>query len=347
MDGVLPNECLVVQPFQAFLSIADIRSLSNFLGLPPFVDSTAHMDTILAKAQGLPRVLIAQTEIQLYVSRFTQALDGSNDPTARLAYITMFDRDLERVRGTFQDIWTEEIELNLLTAKLYLYSNSFVAGKPSLFHEVNGSHSDSSARVIIVSGLATAVRYVQAFSRLDQSATSPFSTGAAQPTVGQLNRQTHVPHHYFRTLAFSTFFLLKYLAVASDASESDKELAKNHLEIAHNIFRSFPDSKEHIGVAGTLDALKKTNVAKESKVSTRLGASIFYEALLNFSQLEKAKAAAAKDSLESAPGNLGSIVTEEDQSARDAYLIAEYLNANWDMPWDTNFFDMGMEYLDQ
>jgi len=316
--------------------------MSTFLGLPPFVDSTAHMDDILTKTKGLPRVLTAQTDIQLHAARFTQALDGASDPATRLGYINLFDRDLERVRGTFQDTWTEEAELNLLSAKLYLYSHSFIAGQPSLFLGAGGSsHLDSSARVILMDGLSTVVRYIHAFSQLDQSALSPFSAGASQPTNSQVNRQLHLPHHYFRTLAFSAFFLLKFLAIAPDATESDKILARNNLTTAHGIFMAYPYSKETRGVAMTIETLGKTNVAREGKVQTRLGASIFYDALLNFSQLEKAKAAAAKDNLERAEGNLDSTVGGE-PFVGGMDLTAEYLSANWDMLWETNFFDMGM-----
>jgi hypothetical protein len=251
----------------------------------------------------------------------------------------MFDRDLERVPGTFQDIWDAETELNLLSAKLYLYSHSFVAGKPSVFSGVSGSHLESSSRIILVSGLSTAIRYVHSFSKLDQSVLSTLSTEGSQSSAGQSNRQLHVPHHYFRTLAFSAFFLLKFLAIAPEATESDKTLARNHLTTIHSIFMSYPgDFVEHKAVAMTIETLGKANVASNAKVQTRLGASILYDGLLTFGQLEKAKAAAGKDTeIVSARDNPE--ISEEDQAARDNFLLTEFLNSNWESLWDTNFFD--------
>jgi hypothetical protein len=143
-------------------------------------------------------------------------------------------------------------------------------------------------------------------------------------------------------MAFTAFFLLKFLAIAPDASESDKILARNSLSTVHGIFMSYPDSKEHFGVAMTIEILSKTNAANEGKVQTRLGASILYDGLLNFGQLEKARAAAAKENIETASKTMESAVSEIDQTVHDTEFMTEFLNANWETLWDTNFFDMGI-----
>jgi hypothetical protein len=322
--------------------MTNVTSLSTWLGLPPFVDATAHMDSILTKSSGgLPKVLLAQTDIQLYVARFTQALDGATEPAARIAYINMFDRDLERVRGTHHDAWADFIELSLLGAKLYLYSHSFVAGKPTLFPGKKDAHIDSSAKIILMSGLSTAMQYARCFSQLNQSVSSSFDNESSPFSTSSSNLMFYTPHYYSRTLAFTGFFLLKFLAIAQDDADSDKALAREHLAMIINYFKSFPDSKEYAGVAMTFQTLGRANLGTGSKVQTRLGASIIYDGLLNLTQLEKAKATAAQENLDTVFEDMDITISPADQEARETYLMTEFLNANWDMPWETNFFDMG------
>lgn len=62
MDDGVPDRCLVRS------NLSDDRnrkinaySMSRFLGIPPFVDATPHMDQILANKGGLPQTIAAQT----------------------------------------------------------------------------------------------------------------------------------------------------------------------------------------------------------------------------------------------------------------------------------------------
>ena len=329
-------------------SKANDHRVSTFLGIPPFIDASPHMDAILAKPTGLPKVMVAQTDIQLHVARFTLALDGVMEPSSKAIHLNMFERELERLRSTFEPIWTGDTELNIIGAKLYLYGHLFVARKSEDSSMQNPHHliGDSSSRRILYSGLAAAVSYIHSFSELqlpESSPMSPETPSSASPLVA--NREWYYPHHYWKNLCFASFFLLKFLAVASDATEADQELARNHLTTAYNIFMGYPNNKEAVGVAKTIELLVQTNaIQAEGKVATRLGASIIYDSLLTFSQLEKARHAGKLDMSEQEhPAAVQTVLTPVGESFESNFSLADFLNADWNLAWETNFFDMGMD----
>ncbi|KAK3389577.1 hypothetical protein B0H63DRAFT_463977 [Podospora didyma] len=346
--------------------------LSSFLGLPPFIDATPHMDDILGNPSGLPKVIVAQTDIQLHVARFTRALDSSMDGAAKVMYINMFERDLDRLRTTFESTWTGNVEFNLIGAKLYLYSHIFVARKRSQSdrdsRRSNGARSlllDPGSSKIIYSGLSSAVSYIHSFSELSRVAMSTpasisESPGAFLPHGS--NAQMYYPHHYWRTMALAAFYLLKFLALAPDVPVAEQELARNHLTMAHSNLMMYASSVEHTATAKTFELLLRTaGMPAEGKVNTRLGASIIYDGLLTFSQLQKARSAGKLDmdrmvgpEPPSQSAETSATTTGLDLSAaastpggydaafdNAAFSIAEFLNTDWDLPWYTNFFDFG------
>jgi hypothetical protein len=295
-------------------------------------------------------MIVAHTDIQLHVARFTRALDDTVDLSAKVMYINMFERDLERLRGTFQSTWGDDVELNLIGAKLYLYSHIFVARSKENYRVgkvVKPLLGDSGWRKIVYSGLSAAVSYIHAFSEQGRQASSP-SASSPIPLEEPVQLRCY-PHHYWRTLVLAAFYLLKFLALDSDSTETERELARNHLTTSYDTFMSYPNSIEHIAVAKTIEMLAKTSgIPAESKVNTRLGASIIYDALLTFSQLQKARSAGKLDREESEVSMIEATSgIPEDASQDDGFSIAEFLSTDWDLPWDTNFFDVGMETRDR
>jgi hypothetical protein len=319
--------------------------------MPPFIDATPHMDAILASPSGLPRVIVAQTDIQLHVARFTRALDHTGEATAKVMYINMFERDLERLRGTFESTWSNNLELNLTGAKLYLYSHIFVVrrqGSDTIGQNARALLEDSGSRKIIYSGLTAAVSYIHSFSEQTQSVPSPESCDTSPASsLPQTSQQMSYPHHYGRTLVLASFYLLKFLALAPDVPEAEQELARNHLTTSYNIFMSYT-TRESIATAKTIELLVKTaGIPAEGKVNTRHGASVIFDGLLTFSQLEKARNAGKLDRAEpETPALESTDVTPGYDGFDNGFSIAEFLNTDWNLPWDTNFFDMGMEMRD-
>ncbi|KAK3367407.1 hypothetical protein B0T24DRAFT_635799 [Lasiosphaeria ovina] len=381
--------------------------LSTFLGVPPFIDATPHMDAILANTSGLPKVIVAQTDIQLHVARFTRALDNAMELAAKVMYINMFERDLDRLRATFESTWSSNVELNLTSAKLYLYAHIFVSPKrgstgvemPPAGQSPHSLLADSGARKIIYSGLAAAVSYIHSFSEEQQAAlsppdatgvetgapwdASPAATATSAPSTSsppgppqKVNRQMYFPHHYWRSLVMASFFLLKFLAVAAAPgvggeaeAEAEQELARNHLATSYKTFMSYANSIEHVAVAKTLERLVQTaaGVPAEGKVNTRLGASVIFDGLLVFGQLEKARTAGMLElqaQMQMQTQTHQDHVQPQQQAETplffdsgaatpgyggfdNGFSIAEFLDSDWNLPWETNFFDMGMATQDR
>jgi len=307
------------------------------------------MDNILANPSGLPKIIVSHTDIQRHVARFTLALDSAADLGGKVTHINMFERDLERLRGSVESTWTHDVELNLTGARLYLYAHIFVGrrrGGGAAGQTGRQLLEDSGARNIVFAGLTAAVKYIHSFRGPEDVSESPST-----------NRHWSYPHHYWRTLALASFYLLKILALASDIPEAEQELARNHLTKAYDTFVSLPNLIETMAVAHTIELLVQTTtgVSTESKVSTRMGASIIYDGLLTFSQVQKAKSAGKlpQGETETAWPSIGSpeMSTTASTGGYDefegAFSLAEFLSADWELPWDANFFDIGSDVLDR
>jgi len=337
-------------------SPANRGSLGTFLGIPPFIDATPHMDAILANPSGLPKIIVNHTDIQRHVARFTLALESATDLGGKVMHINMFERDLERLRTSVESTWSNDMELNVTGARLYLYSHIFVgrrrgsgaAGQARLLLE------DSGSRTIIFSGLTTAVKYIHSFCGAGPSSdTSPGASSAPET-----HRHLSYPHHYWRTLVLASFYLLRILALASEIPAAEQELARNYLTKAYDIFLSYPNSIETLAVAKTIELLVQTTtgVPTENKVTTRLGASIIYDGLLTFSQVQKARSTGMlpqgePETVGPGVGSPGEMPMTPSIAAYDdfdgGFSLAEFLNTDWDLPWDANFFDIGSDVLDR
>jgi hypothetical protein len=300
------------------------------------------MDVVLATSHSVPRGIRAATEIQSQVARFTAALDSDSGLFARIQYISLFDQDLERIRLNFQDAWTPIIDLGFLGAKLYLYAHVFTQKRHNLRNfDSQILQNETQFKVIITSGFAAAVRFVYLISQpyVLNGSTLPDIT-SSEPTSMKENPHWRLPQHFYQKLALAAVFLVKFLVVASHSSDSDKDTARNHLTMAFDIFDTYPNSKVHHSIAKKIEIMSRTNSAGEGVTNSRLGANMLYDALIEATNIQRAKESASTGK---AGDIFNPISTAEAMDGDIPSDLAQYLNADWPMPWDT-FFDLDMDF---
>ena len=228
--------------------------------------------------------LSASADIERRIIPMILALDAASDSRTRMSLIEVFDRDLNQVQNTYERVWTEDLEIHLQGAKLFLYGFSISpVGKQNTSNKAyQADSSTTTLRIVIQLGLAAAVRIARVASRLKYYIVHVSGKGSPDGSGGLV----HPPKQHYRTLFFATVFLLWFLAIDIQASDADKELARNYTGAMHRLFLSFGASPEHLRVAKTIEALGSVPASvsaslSNSNVSGRLGASFMYTVLRN------------------------------------------------------------------
>ena len=85
------------------------------------------------------------------------------------------------------------------------------------------------------------------------------------------------PKRFNLAIAFATIFLAWFLAVDKEALDSDRQLARKHMDDVRQLYATFHHSQEHLTIGRKLESLTNTPVtAPRLTVSSRLGASFMY-----------------------------------------------------------------------
>ncbi len=79
--------------------------------------------------------------------------------------IRLFEQDLDNVQHKFQHAWTDETEINLQSAKLHLYALCFISQDFQSPDNITTGNA-ASFKLIVISGLAAAVRLIYVFSEI-------------------------------------------------------------------------------------------------------------------------------------------------------------------------------------
>jgi hypothetical protein len=245
----------------------------------------------MCRNPSIPRAFSAQVEIQRHVARYISALDMQSDPYSRCSITQLFDRDLDSIKSEFIDDWSGETEFNLLGAKLYLYAFCFAPRTVSPSSYLEQDHSLASSTIILRQGFSTVIRLVEVFSGFidlhpDESlaSTAPFKE----------DQRIFYPKVYYRTLFFAVCFLLFFLSNESGATKEDKATIQEQVDAIHQIFSNAPDSTEHRHAAKNIQALRNAITLgiqnSNNIVKTRLGASIFFNAIRATKELKRRNA---------------------------------------------------------
>jgi len=88
---------------------------------------------------------------------------------------------------------------------------------------------------------------------------------------------------------FAAVFLLKFLAIDIGASEWEKELAQNHVMLAHKLFNRYKVAGEQNRAAQMIELLGRMTRPGDGglklHVNDRFGASLLYDAILEVDQM--------------------------------------------------------------
>ena len=304
----------------------------------------------MCSSSDVPRHLQARADIQRHVVRYTTALDEAIDSRTQTSLIQLFDQDLGQTERAFQDVWSEDLDIELQGARLNLYSFSLIPTVPS---GDAGTYRpeplSSNTRVFLQLGLTAAVRMIQMSCRMNKPkipAMSPSQKDKYDP-AGLF----FYPKQHFRILAYAAIFLLWFLAVDAHASDSDKELAQNHVKAMHKLFMSFVGSSEHIRAAKTIELLGRmpNNMGEMStpRVFTRLGTNFMINALRNcmiYGNRPNLGSASPEPSSEASyeEDNGDRQMTTEPPRADDSYQMLQGMTGDWEFPfgvWNSDVYD--------
>ena len=259
--------------------------ISAWLGMPPPLSASSHIEVIaaLCKDSSIPRRYRARADIQKRVVQLTTSLDSPRlDFRTRHSLIKIYEQELDDVQGIYEDVWSDDLEIEWLGAKLYLFGTSFVS------HGTNANSIETespvlAAREVLQRGLAAAIGILDTISRMKLPPTARGENRSDSPDyIYQLG---FYPKHFFRIGGFANFFLLWFLAVDAQASPSDKELARTYITFTYRLMISFKQSPEHVRAGNAIEELARMPISSGQpsslRVNTRLGASFMYSYTLD------------------------------------------------------------------
>ncbi len=229
---------------------------------------------------------MVQVEIQRQVVQYSTSLAGDVDAGTASTLLNLFNNELDNLLNAYKNIWSARLEVQLLGAKLYLFSLclTVVTKRHGLVDGNTKSYAPNPARLPVQLGLPTAVSLIHNISSLNRESSTQQHSPA--PAV------VHYPKYYFRLVVFAVGFLMKFLSTNPGASQEDRELAISHITTAHQFFSSFSAGEDFARVAQVIEALAQN--LREDKdedsdpIKTRSGASLLYDIVKKFSNSNRA-----------------------------------------------------------
>ena len=256
--------------------------MSVWLGVPPHLSSPAQLNAIssTAKEPDVPLQFMVQIEIQRQVVQYSTSLAGDVDTGTVSTLLNLFNNELDNLLNASKGIWSARLEIQLLGAKLYLFSLclTVVTKRQNLTDAIAKSYVSDPARLPVQLGLPTAVSLIHNISSLNKDSPS-------QPHL-TASGVIHYPKFYFRLVVFAVGFLMKFLSANPNASQEDRELAISHITTAHQFFSSFPFGEDFVRVAQVIEVLANNLRADKEEASeavkSRSGASLLYDIIEKF-----------------------------------------------------------------
>ncbi|CAJ2503501.1 Uu.00g108950.m01.CDS01 [Anthostomella pinea] len=200
-------------------------SLSMHLGLPAMINTSADLVTIAAylNEYAIPRDFAAEIKLQVVITNFTNVLSNqSNDGTVDSSILQLLDRELDTLRVAFSDQWTRMLEYSVLVGKVHFHALVITRGRLGAMPR----------GILLKLALSASLRIIHL-------ANARFHEHVAEThglPVGK--RQKALPKHYFKGLAFTTGFLLRYFSLNITATAEEQQLAANHVVLSHTIFKA-------------------------------------------------------------------------------------------------------------
>ncbi|KAK9350149.1 hypothetical protein V1523DRAFT_115038 [Lipomyces doorenjongii] len=222
-------------------------------GLPIQLPIRLYLDTINAIVTSDDRSeLSALVLIHCHMANMVSGLEGSFDPLACSTLITLFERELEFIKTTFRQVWTAELEISLLGAKLCLYDLSLChIGRLSSSTRSSG-HLKPGELVILTYGLTAASRVIDIFNR-------PALDDSAANDMASFRLQICYPKRFFILMVHATLFMFRILGMPSELEKSDINMARRKVQIAINVHRRSirEPGDEHERAAALIEILSR------------------------------------------------------------------------------------------
>ncbi|KAI0551824.1 hypothetical protein F4679DRAFT_572120 [Xylaria curta] len=200
-------------------------SLSMHLGLPAMIDSSSELARVNTCLQEypIPREFAGEVKLQAIITDFTNVLSHTaNDGAIDSSILHLLDRELDGLRMSYPDQWPRLLEYNTLIAKLQMYVSV-----------ISRDRVGSTARdVLLKLSFSTSLRIIYLANARHHE--NPSENHGAST----LQQERASPKVYFRGLAFTTAFLLRYFALNSIASAEEQQLAANHVVLSYSILTS-------------------------------------------------------------------------------------------------------------
>lgn len=327
-------------------------SQSSWLGISPPLNSAPHLDTIASfcKDESIPRWMRAKVDVQRRVVQFTIQLDTTLDVRTRYSLINVFEQYLDRARETFGSVWSQELEVDYLGAKLYLYGIAFV-NSPNRLGYVPVEGPGILARNILQRGLTAAVRLCHTVCNMNFDKI-PVPGSHSERLSSYTYQLSWYPKRFNLAVAFATIFLAWFLAVDKQALDTDRQLARKYMDDVRKMYASFHHSQEHLNLGRKLENLDTLPMtAPKLTVSSRLGASFMYSYNFMYRYLKSVDSGQEKSrrdqphdgASDSVPASSSKMTAGKQNMMRESDVEAPQslidensplsLPDSWDMPW--------------
>jgi len=283
---------------RTWLQIFQLNTLiSTRVGVPhPLADEPSlrnitqiTMDTAISKG------VRDEIEIAKKLAKWTQHLQLDTKGSMCNSLIQMGRNELETVQASTRGKWQPEITLQYLGSKLFLYSWCFhnkhqETDALNLAPKSPASEPESTLQLLLYEALETATRYIHTFGELETT------RNESQPPLSQNDQSSlvYLSKHYNYTLYHAALTLYHFLSTIPSASVSDQELARNHIRLAHTILTRCGVSEhahEWNRLAHNIELVGEFHkegrrLPPEARIESRLGASLFYDAMLKISVMK-------------------------------------------------------------
>jgi hypothetical protein len=192
--------------------------------------------------------LALQFEIERNVARFSATMSQRGGSLVRTSLILMFDRELKILGENVLETTSTNLEITFLGARLSLYAFSILGETTA----TATNYIDLQLKSIWYLGLETAVRLAHIFSTISNSTPEGH---------GSLLHQ--FPKHNFWILLSSGFYLLKFLAVNTQATAAEAELARNSVRLVYSTLLSWSANSmdEYARITRIISLLANAEVA--------------------------------------------------------------------------------------
>lgn len=195
------------------------------LGVPAIIDSASELSrvTTCLNEYSIPREFSAEIKLQSIIVDFTNVLshtdnDGAIDPSI----LRLLDRELEGLKSSYPDQWPHMLEYSTLVAKLHMYA-MVISRDPA---------SNTVRDILLKQSFSMCLRVIFLANTRHQE---ELSESHGLPV---LRRHRAFPKAYFKGLAFTTAFLLRYFSLNPTASVEEQQVAANHVVLSHSICTS-------------------------------------------------------------------------------------------------------------